>query len=472
MMFHSRAIAVCITQLIAVSIVCTPGLGQVMEEHSPWYPTAAPFEGADSQRTQLFQGHQSLGRRTKFEIQESWETYPAPYSVVTREREELFVFGGEAGMSGAYVALVDSETLAEQWRIKIFDHEIDGQPVDWGEAWSYPGGIGVHANGFVYAVASSRFVRIDPATGRSVSVALPELAPANSGTGAAYNGFVLLDDGTIVAKGMERGPCDQDGTAALYCVRDNRLPSTLVLLDPLTLEIMDAVATSEPIIGRIAVATHAGRQFVYCPGITTFVRYEVTAAGLQLDPEWWLHYRTRPRVQPASGAGVMGNWAVFATNILPGSEPMRLWVVDVRDSRRAFSLEPFPDTSLGLSFGPKKPALDYENNRILIHDFFARELAAVELRSVGLNVAWRKPLTSLYFGTLVGGAADRELILPGLSGRGHRVTWIDNGTGRTIARTQAIPDRMACNYVAPGFEGRFYHLTAEGLLYSIWPLLK
>ena len=62
-----------------------------------------------------------------------------------------------------------------------------------------------HGNGFVYAVYGNMLVKLDPHTGRDARPPRPARGPGR--TGAAYNGMVVLPDGRIVAKKIERGPC-------------------------------------------------------------------------------------------------------------------------------------------------------------------------------------------------------------------------------------------------------------------------
>jgi hypothetical protein len=153
-----------------------------------WYVSVASSEHADSQRTQVFGRTCTLtevtqSKRLRIRVRQAPGTYPAIYNVVTRNRNELYVFGGNAGQSsGAYVARLDPETLVELWRTPL--------QVNAGQ-WSYLGVMAVHGNGFLYAVTSNLLVKLDPTTGAILaSLALPQLPADKGGTGAAYNGFV------------------------------------------------------------------------------------------------------------------------------------------------------------------------------------------------------------------------------------------------------------------------------------------
>ena len=61
-----------------------------------------------------------------------------------------------------------------------------------------------HGNGFVYAVYGNVLVKLDPRTGRTLA---RRGSRRTRRTGATYNGMVVLPDGRIVTKELERGPC-------------------------------------------------------------------------------------------------------------------------------------------------------------------------------------------------------------------------------------------------------------------------
>src|SRR4051812_14096652 len=89
----------------------------------PWYTTLMPFEHFNSLRSQQFphscDAAQLAGRgAVTVQTRDAVGDYPSPYNVVTRERDELFVYGGYVNQgSGAYVAKLDPVTLLEKWRV-------------------------------------------------------------------------------------------------------------------------------------------------------------------------------------------------------------------------------------------------------------------------------------------------------------------------------------------------------------------
>lgn len=88
----------------------------------------------------------------------------------------------------------------------------------------------------------------------------------------------------------------------------------------------------------------------------------------------------------------------------------------------------------------------------------------------GFEVTWRRELRSLAFSALVGGARDREIVIPDLTPRGEQVVWIDEATGRERARSEVLAQTPAPgNIVTPGFAGRFFHVSAQGALVELRP---
>jgi hypothetical protein len=160
--------------------------------------------------------------------------------------------------------------------------------------WSYPGVLLAHADGRLYAIYGNQLAALNPRTGRIVARrALPE---DPQGTGAAYNGMVVLPDGRIVAKKIERGPCPIRTTppatagalAGLSCSVANRLPSEIVVVDPHRLRVLAHVVPPEPVTGRITAGRVGRRVVVYCAGSTHLFRYvyHPGSGRLRRDRAW------------------------------------------------------------------------------------------------------------------------------------------------------------------------------------------
>ena len=441
------------------------------------FRTVAPFEHATSSRTQVFPLACSLAELTGggpvgIAARRSPLDLATPYIAVTRRRGELFVYGygTDAAAEGGFVASVDPRTLRERWRTRIRDAEPAG-------AWSYPGVLLAHGNGSLYAVYANVLVRLDPATGRTL--ARRELPEAAGGTGAAYNGMVVLPDGRIAAKGIERGPCavapagqaSAGAIAGLTCSVANGLPSTVVVVDPARLRILDRVTPPEPVTGRITLGRTGGRDRVYAAGRDHLFRFAYRRGRLALDRGWGpVRYRTGAQT-PGTGPGLLGDWVVVQTIFLPSPEPLTLTAVSARDDRRVLRARPFAQSAGGRSWIVSKAALDAANRTVVTHDTAAGQMAALRLdERRGLTVRWRRPLSSLAFSALVGPRGDREVVIPDRGPAGDRVVWLGLGDGRLRARSRTLaPTSAPGNIVTPMTGGRFAYLSAEGRLWTLRP---
>ena len=420
--------------------------------HGAYYKTVAPFEHFSSARTQVFPHTCTLHGDVR--ARRAPGDYSTPYIAVTRTRNQLYVYGYRS--DGGYVGSVDAATLRERWRTRIVDDEPPDQ-------WSYPGVLAVHGNGFLYAVYGNVLVKLDPSSGRTV--ARRELPEDPAGTGAAYNGFVVLPDGNIVTKKIERGPCATPGAIqGLICSAANALPSRVVVVEPRRLRILSSVVPPEPVTGRVTF----GGGYLYAAGRDSLFRYRYRQGRLRFDRGWGpVTYRTGVQ-RPGTGPGLMNGFLVVQTNFLPSTEPLTVTAVSVRDSRTVFRIRPFAGLVSG-SWIVSKPALDAANRTVVTHDTSVGQMAALRLDPRrGFSVRWRRRLSSLDFSALIGDAAHRQIVIPDHAGDGERVLWLSERTGRVQARSAVVSAASAPgNIVTPGFAERFFYLSAEGRLWRL-----
>jgi hypothetical protein len=430
-----------------------------------YYRTVAPFEHFTSARTQVFP--HACGLRGPIRAREAPGDYRTPYIAVTRNRDQLFLYGyrPSAATQGGWVASVDPRTLRERWRTRILDRSPPN-------GWSYPGVLAVHGNGFLYAVYGNVLVKLDPRSG--AALARRELPEDPRLTGAAYNGFVILPDGRLVTKRIERGPCPSaqaplgepatlGAIGGLTCAAANALPTPIVVVDPRRLRVISKVTPPEPVTGRVTYS----RGYLYAAGKDTLFRFAYRRGRLKLDRGWGpVTYRTGAQ-RPGTGPGVIGHFLVVQTNFLPSTDPLTVTAVDTRDSGRVFRLRPFGASES--SWIVSKPALDAANDTIVTHDTNAGQMAALRLDPRrGLRVRWRRKLTSLDFSALVGPAERRQIVIPDLTARGDTVAVLDERSGRLLARSRPLADAGAPgNIVTPGFRGRFYYLSGSGRLWEL-----
>jgi hypothetical protein len=251
----------------------------------------------------------------------------------------------------------------------------------------------------------------------------------------------------------------------------NGLPSTVVVVDPERLRILDRLTPPEPVTGRITWGRTGGRDHVYAAGRDHLFRFAYRRGRLRLDRGWGpVRYRSG-RQTPGTGPGLMGSWVVVQTNFLPSPEPLTVTAVSARDSRRVTRIRPFAGVAGGRSWIVSKAALDAANATVVTHDTAAGRMAALRLDPRrGFRVRWRRPLSSLAFSALVGPARDREIVIPDRAAAGDRVVWLGLRDGRLRAASRVLSATPAPgNIVTPLTSGRFVYLSSDGGLWVLRP---
>jgi hypothetical protein len=425
--------------------------------NGPYYRTVAPFEHDNSARTQVVPATCPV-TSAHVSARQAQTDFTTPYIAVTRNRDQLYVYGygADAATQGGYVAGVDPRTLRQRWRTLIHDPSPPGQ-------WSYPGVMLAHGNGFLYAVYGNILVKLDPDTGAVVHRrVLPE---DPRGTGAAYNGMIVLPDGNLALKKIERGPCTSTASplSGLQCALANQLPSLLVIVEPDRLHVTAEQDLGQTVLGRI---TYGGGD-IYIAGQSTLSRYRYARGRVRLDRSWGpVTYRTGAQT-PGTGTGLLGDWVVVQTNFLPSGAPLTVTAVSTDDDHRVFRTEPFPGQSM--SWIVSKAALDLANRTVVTHDTDAGLMAALRLDPRhGFRTRWRRPLSSLDFSALIGDPAHRQIVIADRRDTGESVVWLDERNGREVARSATLSDVPAPgNIVTPGFDRRFFYVSARGALWEL-----
>lgn len=210
-----------------------------------------------------------------------------------------------------YVALVDSRTMKLE---KVLELE-KGK----GSFINYTGGLLVHSNGFIYAVAQGYLYKIDANSFDVVAfTGLPAAPAADGGPNemTTYNGIAATSNGDLLLKGWASSGGEGEEP-----------PGMLVRVDPDDLEISPdpPVPVGGISSARMAVVDHEGTEYLYLPGPTKSVRFKVSGASFDLDETWTSTYFERPFVvtaaslpghtssrsskpglKPAGGRGVIG----------------------------------------------------------------------------------------------------------------------------------------------------------------------
>ena len=209
-----------------------------------------PSEDAGPARTQTAEGPAPSG-----ELQVVSREAPGAHMVIIGGRGDVFVYGTSFGDGfTAWVERVDPETLECTGR-------VDGLA---GGPW-WPGGLALHPSGALHLVHGRWAHRLTPALEITASRALPQERP--------YNSFVTLPDGHLLTKDL---------------VKDGSARSSLAVLEPEGLGVVDEAEVPEGSIGRLS----ADGDDAYVIGDHTAFRYRWDGVRLARDAGWSFRYRT------------------------------------------------------------------------------------------------------------------------------------------------------------------------------------
>lgn len=214
-------------------------------------------------RTQLVPGELGTGPGTRLEA--TSRVAPVTTMVVRSavERDLLLLRHTPGEPSTAVVERIDPTTLEPT-------ASSPGLPA--GPVW--PGGIGATADGGAHVVFGDHAHRLDADLRPAACVRLPRPRP--------YNSFVTLADGHLVTKDFA------GSRPGLAVAAADRQPSELVVLDPVTLDIVDRLLLPEPSIARLS----ADGDTVYVVGDTSMLVVGWDGRRLALDAERTVAYRT------------------------------------------------------------------------------------------------------------------------------------------------------------------------------------
>lgn len=447
-----------------------------------WAMAIGAFEHADSARSGLFPTFTPFaGAAAVADVQKLGETpglWNAAFDTTGRGFALHGVIGGVEGVTGPMLSAFDPATMAQRARVRL------PMPDD-SLSWIYPGGVAVHANGYVYAAYATRIAKLDPTTLEVRAVI--DLPKPNGADGTAYNGFIVLSDGVILAKSHHRkAACPSQGYRALIeCGVDGLPASAIVLLDPDDLSIRWGGVAPELIGGRVSSTVWRGREYVYLAGATDLHRMIYRNGVLTPDSAWGpVRYR-RDAETPGTAAVAFGGYVAIQNNALPTRAPLRVSLISQDNSARIHEASPFADGGVQLSFMPSKPTVDVANNRIYTGDAHGG-LAALDFDPArGLSRAWVQPYRTGSFLTLVGPPDARVLIISDIGAATYddlgapahtteTCRWLDAATGETLASVGNLPRNFGLTLTPGPGQALFYATRAQGLYRlrparPVWP---
>jgi hypothetical protein len=315
---------------------CTPTLDEPVEApalaDSTW-----PTEHADAWRTHAVAAGPKVAKGTELSAK-SATLPPAPAWGYSQSGDTIYVVGGAPYLLDMFTKVIlgapektipllvaqskqaSTEVTPYVARIDRRSMKVDVLELPDGTSVNYVGGVLVHANGSVYAVARSVLYKIDPATFTITASAMLPLLPDDKGTdneATAYNGMVATQDGDLILKGWAS---TGGGDAA---------PGYLLRVDPDTLTITGQLTTDVITSARMAIVEDAGTEYVYMPGKTQSLRFVVQPDAFVLDEAFSQQTYLEPdsKATQASSDVYLGAGVVFTDNTVPTAEtPMQLFV--------------------------------------------------------------------------------------------------------------------------------------------------
>jgi hypothetical protein len=454
-----------------------------------YYPSLNAAEVADGQRSGIYPCATFTGSFDGPNQVFAWraaDPYQATEYIVNRRPGELFVAGGAnppltgAVPAGPYIARVDAATGKALWRTYFENANASGR-------WLNAVNLNFMTNGQIVFAWQNNIALVDPDTGLILKHnTLPTGATPPSASG--FKNLTIAPDGTIIVKNQTRptGFGEQGTLAIIQGVQKGfkQPPSTMVAVDPKTLEVLDQIDLPEPSTTPHVVSMFEGRIAIYVGVDSGAMRYfwDPASKKLSRDESWTVSPMEKGQTT-SDAPSLMGEWIILQTNGL-GSKTVASSIVAVhqKDAKRFKVIFPFGPLKKGeMSFAPPKPQTDPENQMIYSADMGVRKVAGIKLdpASGDMKVAFTLDITTTGFQPLVGTKDKRVMMLSNMkpnvaaepidvamwtANYTEQVTWHDAATGRQLAASDFFEPMTFNGLIVPGFGGRVYYTTDKGFV--------
>lgn len=351
---------------------------------------------------------------------------PYPSLMYTRNRNEIFVFGGTSLIIENYVEQIDGQPTGDNVsapylaKLDPTTDELTTVPLDRGKGLPYLGGALVHEDGFVYVISQAHLYKFEPETMDIVeSIELPV-----RDEGTVYNGLITSRTGELIVKGVSF----QSGDAEL------------LLIDGGTMEVTFRLPC-DCATPRMALAVDDNDiEHLYHLNTEQTFRYIVEPGRLTLDPSWVADYAPDgPDVseEPTSPV-IFGDRVFYTTNTAPrASLPMRVFWQDVNatygpDSPPLTGRLMFDDPANGAGWSFSGLASDEVNGVLLGNDQGRGLINAFTVDDGGLDLLWQHEANVSTAGGVV---TDRQMVYVTdyVDGSNHLVV-LDLMTGEELLR--------------------------------------
>ena len=422
----------------------------------------------------------------------SSQMYPGGIQIVTFGGPgSAFLLGGAPGVpetsytNGPYVARFNPSTGQQIWRTPL--------PILSGQ-WLLPGSMAVVKDGSVNVAIGPRVYKLDPSTG-DITAQVEQAMLDGEQKSANLDGFAIAPDrrGTILLKSQNRSTgCSIQGSNAMSgCLADYgpQPDTTVVAVDPVTLDTIAALELDQPVTARPIVTAHGKRSHIYLAGATHGVRviWDPSARTLTQDPTWAPGYLLTG--QGAGDAPVMiGQWVIFNSNaITSDSTHICATVVRKSDAQDVHRICPW-GVALPAGMSSESPtsfSTDPENNMFFMQDLLVGGVFGVHLnRKTGsMDVRWSRPdwRTSDYLVSM-GSAEDRVVSSQYIDPASFSIAalyanswtesllWVKQDTGATVAQSAWHSATNLGWMYLPGYAGRMYAMNANNTLSIYLPL--
>ncbi|NJN82880.1 MAG: hypothetical protein HC802_11775 [Caldilineaceae bacterium] len=270
---------------------------------------------------------------------------------------------------------------------------------------------------------------------------------------------------------------DMQGTTAIIVGNMQGLSqpnAILVAVDPETLEVLDSIDLPQPSTTPHIITEYNDQIAIYVAMNTLIQRYfwDADSKTLSQDESWESTPTVEGQTTPDAPT-VLGDWIVLQTNGLGSSSvASSIVVVNQNDSSNTQTIFPFGDLQEGeFSLAPPKPGADPDNNMIYSADMGVGKIAGIKFDpdTGDMETVFVLDQTASTFQMLIGPPDQRVLILENLvdnadGTQSDGVTWNNPATGEQYAASDLFEPLTSNSVIAPGFGGRFYFPTAEGVI--------
>jgi hypothetical protein len=363
--------------------------------------------------------------------------------VVQREPGELFLLRHTAGPDAiSWVERVDPDTLETLAR----SDDLPGGP-------TWPGGMAAHANGELFVVFGNHAHRLGPDLTVLASRELPRRLP--------YNSFVVVPDGHLVTKDFGGVLPGHDPAA------HTPEPAELLVLDPVSLEIVARCDLPEPSIARLS----ADGDTVYLVGTTTLWRAQWNGAHatLTLDDAFAGRYCTIEgqsygwdAVLALGAAWFLDNGAgserYIGTFRGQGISPAPLHLVRVDLETAAVSLTEICGLPNGLVANP--PVVDEARRIVVGYDSSNGVVAAFDIAADGSTaLRWRREQNHACHPLLFGDTGELVMNDHDADRMADAIVVLDIETGTERVRVDSGSAVQSVLFPAAGFGRDFYYCS-------------